>query len=258
MHVVLVGAGRLATQLGQALFKGGHDIISVYSRTMESAQTLAEKLCSCPTDSIETLPQKADVFIVAVKDAALESLVDHLVQGREDQLIVHTAGSMTMSLFNGLVNHFGVFYPMQSFSKERQVDFYEIPIFIEASDERSLQTLKKLAESISHVVYNLTSNERKFLHLSAVYACNFANHCYALAAQILEEHGLPFSVMLPLIDETARKVHQMHPRDAQTGPALRYDENVMAKQIELLSNHPEMKEIYQLMSKSIHSKTLEK
>ncbi len=258
MRVVLIGAGRLATQLGQALFREGHDIISIYSRTMESAQALAEKLYSSPTDSIDVLPKKADVFIVAVKDAALESLMGHLVQGREDQLIVHTAGSMTMSLFNGLANHFGVFYPMQSFSKERQVDFHEIPIFIEASDEGSLQTLKNLAESISHVVYELTSEERKYLHLSAVYACNFANHCYALAAQILEEHGLPFSVMLPLIDETARKVHQMHPRDAQTGPALRYDENVMEKQIQLLSNHPEMKDIYQLMSKSIHLKALEK
>ncbi len=252
MRIVLIGAGRLATQLGQALFQGGHDIISVYSRTMESAQMLAEKLNSRAVDNVDSLPQEADIFIVAVKDAVLESLVKYLVQGRENQLIVHTAGSMTMSLFNGLANHFGVFYPMQSFSKERQVDFHEIPIFIEASDEGSLQQLKKLAVSISQVVYNLTSDERKFLHLSAVYACNFANHCYALAAQILEEHGLPFSVMLPLIDETARKVHQMHPKDAQTGPAVRYDENVMAKQMQLLSNHPEMQDIYQLLSKSIH------
>lgn len=252
MRVVLVGAGRLATNLGQALYKAGHHIVSVYSRTIVSAQMLAQQIDSQPTDSVSTLPVEADLFIIAVKDSVLPHVIDSLVQGREDQLFAHTAGSMTMSLFEGKARRYGVFYPMQSFSKERQVDFREIPVFLEGSDEQSLRQLRILAESISDAVYDLSSEERKYLHLSAVFACNFANHCYALAAQILEEHGLPFSVMLPLIDETARKVHQLHPRDAQTGPAVRYDENVMKKQKQLLSHHGDIQDLYDRLSQSIH------
>ncbi len=252
MRVVLIGAGRLATNLGRALFAAGHDIISVYSRTMVSAQMLAQQTDSTPTDQLLALPLEADVYIIAVKDSVLESLIGSVVQGREDQLFVHTAGSMTMSLFEGSARHYGVFYPMQSFSKERLVNFQEIPIFLEASDDTTLQRLTSLAESISQAVYCLSSNDRQYLHLSAVFACNFVNHCYALAAQILEEHGLPFSVMLPLIDETARKVHQLPPREAQTGPAVRYDKNVMEKQCQLLARHRDMQDIYQLLSQSIH------
>ncbi len=255
MRIVLIGAGRLATQLGLALYNSKHDIVCVYSRTMESAKLLSGKLNSYPVDSLDAVPRAADIFIIAVKDAVLENVVTRLVQGREDQLLVHTAGSMSMSLFEGIVQHYGVFYPMQSFSKDRRVDFHEIPVFIEASDQHALQLIKSLAESISRAVYTLSSEERKYLHLAAVFACNFTNHCYALAAQILEEHGLPFSVMLPLVDETARKVHELHPLDAQTGPAVRYDKNVLEKQLSLLSSHSDMQEMYQLLSESIHQKS---
>ncbi len=252
MRVVLIGAGRLATNLAQALRQAGHHILSVYSRTMASAQSLAQLVDSQPTDQLSALPAQADIFIIAVKDSALASVIQEVVQGREDQLFVHTAGSMTMSLFTPYTQHHGVFYPMQTFSKERLVDFQEIPVFLEASDEQSLLVMKTLAASISQCVYQLSSDERKYLHLSAVFACNFVNHCYALAGEILEEHGLPFSVMLPLIDETARKAHQLSPREAQTGPAVRNDENVMSQQSLLLSHHPDMQEIYKLLSHSIH------
>jgi len=258
MRVVLVGAGRLATQLGLALHNSGHDILCVYSRTMSSAQLLADKTDSLPVDCIDAVPREADIFIIAVKDAVLGSVIDSLVQGRDSQLMVHTAGSMTMSLFEGKASRFGVFYPMQSFSKERRVDFHDIPVFIEANNEQNLQALRTLAESISHEVFHLSSEDRKYLHLAAVFACNFANHCYALAAQILEEHSLPFKVMLPLIDETARKVHQLHPREAQTGPAVRYDANILEKHTQLLAAHADMQDIYQLLSKSIHQKATEK
>ena len=240
MQVVLIGAGRLATQLGLALRRSGHDVTAVYSRTMESAETLAGKIGCRAVNAPLQLPQEADVFIIAVKDAALR------------QLFVHTAGSMSIELLQGHARRYGVFYPMQSFSKERQVDFSEIPLFIEASDSASLAVIKTLAMSLSHKVYELSSDERKYLHLAAVFACNFANHCYALSSKILEQHGMPFSVMLPLIDETARKVHQLHPIEAQTGPAVRFDENVINMQRELLAGQPEMQQLYQLFSESIH------
>ena len=159
---------------------------------------------------------------------------------------------MPLSVFKGIARHYGVFYPMQSFSKERQVDFADVPIFLEGCDDKAIQTAHAIAESISRKVYELTTAERRYLHLAAVFACNFANHCYALSAKVLEQHGLPFDVMLPLIDETARKVHTMHPVPAQTGPAIRWDENVMSAQKALLDNEPEMQKIYELMSNSIH------
>ena len=240
MRIVLIGRGRLETNLERSLQDVGHEVLSINSRTLEG------------------LPQEADVFIIAVKDSALVDVIREATNGRETQVFVHTAGSMPLHLFKGMTQHYGVFYPMQSFSKERAVDFSEIPTFLEASDTETLQVLRKLAESITCHLYELSSEERQYLHLAAVFACNFANHCYAMAAEILEEHGLPFDVMLPLIDETARKVHQLHPLDAQTGPAVRYDENVIRHQMELLCDHPQMRDLYERLSLHIHEKAEKK
>lgn len=233
MRVVLIGRGRLATNLLPALQQAGHEVSSINSRTLEN------------------LPEEADVFIIAVKDSALQEVICRATKGREQQLFVHTAGSMPMSLFEGYTNRFGVFYPMQTFSKERLVSFANIPVFIEGDNA----VLRPLAESITHSVYELSSADRKYLHLSAVFACNFVNHCYALSAELLEKHGIPFSVMLPLIDETALKVHQLHPLEAQTGPAVRYDENVIRMQSSMLADSPLLQEIYNLLSVSIHRKS---
>lgn len=236
MKVALIGRGRVATHLIEAVRQAGHEVVSVNSRTLEE------------------LPTKADVYIISVKDSALQEVARQATKGRESQLFVHTAGSMPMNIFSGMATHYGVFYPMQTFSKERQVDFLPIPVFLEASDDATLSLARTLAESISRHVYVLSSEDRKFLHLSAVFACNFANHCYALSAELLEKHGIPFDVMLPLIDETARKVHELHPLDAQTGPAVRYDENVIRMQSSLLSDSPALQEIYNLLSLNIHRK----
>ena len=222
MRVVLIGRGRLATNLLPALQQAGHEVSSINSRTLEN------------------LPEEADVFIIAVKDSALQEVICRATKGREQQLFVHTAGSMPMSLFEGYTNRFGVFYPMQTFSKERLVSFADIPVFIEGDNA----VLRPLAESITHSVYELSSADRKYLHLSAVFACNFVNHCYALSAELLEKHGIPFSVMLPLIDETALKVHQLHPLEAQTGPAVRYDENVIRMQSSMLADSPLLSSSY--------------
>ena len=252
MEIVLVGAGRLATNLGKALKENGHHVKAVFSRTMASAEALAKQIGALPTDDLSCLPLQADAFIVAVKDAVLADVVSMLCKGREDQVFLHTAGSMPMSVFQGHAHRYGVFYPMQSFSKERQVDFSNIPVFIEGCDEQVTALARTLAESISQKVYELSTADRRHLHLAAVFACNFANHCYALSAKVLEKHGLPFDVMLPLIDETAQKAHAMHPVEAQTGPAIRWDENVMNAQKALLADEPEIQQIYDLMSKSIH------
>jgi predicted short-subunit dehydrogenase-like oxidoreductase (DUF2520 family) len=140
-----------------------------------------------------------------------------------------------------------------AFAKEKAVDFSRVHIFIEGSNDSTLRLAQTLALSVSPHVHEFSSDERRYLHLSAVFACNFANHCFTLSSQILEAHGLSFDVMLPLIRETAEKVETMHPREAQTGPAVRCDENVLEAQKALLSNEPEMQQIYDLMSKSIQN-----
>ena len=229
MKIALIGRGKLATNLLPALQHAGHDVVSVNSRTLEE------------------LPQTADAYIIAVKDSVLADVIRAVTKGREEQVFMHTAGSMPMSLFQGLAHHYGVFYPMQSFSKERTVYFAEIPTFIEASDDKTKQVIRQLAESVTQHVIELSSDDRQYLHLA-----------YALAAEILEQHGMDFNVMLPLIDETARKVHQLHPLQAQTGPAMRYDENVIRHQLELLNDNPAAREIYERMSMNIHRKVTEK
>lgn len=251
MKIVLIGAGNLATHLGKALHAAGHDMIQVFSRTMQSTEALASLLDAEPLTDISQVRDDADVYIFSVKDSALEQLISQLCGG-EKKVFLHTAGSMPMSVFRGKALHYGVLYPMQTFSKQREVDFSIIPCFIEANDEFALKQIEGLAGQISHRVYQLSSEDRKYLHLSAVFACNFANHCYAASQELLQQHGIPFDVMLPLIDETAAKVHGMTPKEAQTGPAVRYDENVIGKQIQLLENQPYFQKIYDCMSKSIH------
>ena len=251
MKIVLIGAGNLATHLGKALHTAGHDMVQVFSRTMQSAETLASLLDAEPLTDMAQVRDDADVYIFSVKDSALEQLISQLCGG-EKKVFLHTAGSMPMSVFRGKALHYGVLYPMQTFSKQREVDFSIIPCFIEANDEFALKQIEGLAGQISHRVYQLSSEDRKYLHLSAVFACNFANHCYAASQELLQQHGIPFDVMLPLIDETAAKVHGMTPKEAQTGPAVRYDENVIGKQIQLLENQPYFQKIYDCMSKSIH------
>lgn len=251
MKIVLIGAGNLATHLGKALHAAGHDMVQVFSRTMQSAETLASLLDAEPLTDMAQVRDDADVYIFSVKDSALEQLISQLCGG-EKKVFLHTAGSMPMSVFREKALHYGVLYPMQTFSKQREVDFSIIPCFIEANDEFALKQIEGLAGQISHRVYQLSSEDRKYLHLSAVFACNFANHCYAASQELLQQHGIPFDVMLPLIDETAAKIHGMTPKEAQTGPAVRYDENVIGKQIQLLENQPYFQKIYDCMSKSIH------
>jgi predicted short-subunit dehydrogenase-like oxidoreductase (DUF2520 family) len=259
MEIVFIGAGRLATQLAQSLAENGHRIMAVYSRTLASAETLAGLVGARATDEIASLPTEADAFIIAVKDGAIATLVAQLAEGRAGQTFLHTAGSVPMQVLavQG-VSHYGVFYPMQTFSKERRVDFSRIPVFIEGSDAATLDLLRTLAASVSRQVTELSSEARRHLHLAAVFASNFTNHCYALAAEVLSRHGLPFSVMLPLIDETAAKVHDMLPADAQTGPAVRYDTQVIEAQSQLLAALPQAREVYDVMSKSIHGLRVER
>ena len=255
MKIALIGAGNLATVLGHALYNAKHDIVQVYSRTMAAAKQLAERLNAVPTDDLETITNDADLYIIALKDSVLDEVIGKICPNRSEKLFVHTAGSMPIDVFRGRTERYGVLYPMQTFSKTRIVDFRNIPVFVEANSISTMQTIIGEAQSVSDNVQELSSADRRHLHLAAVWACNYVNHCYDLAAEVLQKVGLPFDVMLPLTDETARKVHELSPREAQTGPAIRYDENIIEAQMQLMNDNPKAQKIYELMAKSIHEKS---
>lgn len=253
--IVFIGAGNLATNLAKALYRKGFRIEQVYSRTQASARVLADAVEASYTTDLAAIVPDAKLYIVSLRDAAFTELLPQIAANKRGALMVHTAGSIPMSIWEGQVERYGVFYPMQTFSKQREADFSVIPFFIEAGNSKDAELLKAIASTLSTKVYEATSEQRKSLHLAAVFTCNFANHMYALAAELLKKYQLPFDVMLPLIDETARKVHELEPHAAQTGPAIRYDENVIGNHLAMLSDDPQMQKLYELVSQSIHQRS---
>ncbi len=256
MRIAIIGAGRVATNLAPALQRCGHEVVEVWSKSRIAAVALAEQLgCRYMWGSLDVITCEADLYLIAVKDTVLADVIRQLHSGREQALMAHTAGSMPLSLFADAGHERGgVFYPMQTFSKERAVDFSRVHFFIEASqrsDERCLMDLATELNANADFVHRSTSSSRRQLHLAAVFACNFVNHCCTLADGLLADAGLDFSVMQPLVEETVDKLHQLPPAEAQTGPAARRDENVMGLQRAMLSNRPDLQRIYTLLSSSI-------
>ena len=245
-RVVLVGAGNMATALAVALVKAGNVPLAVWSRTAESAQMLADRVGTEWCCDIDALPQ-ADVVIISIVDSALRKIAAKVAAKYPDAIILHTAGSIPMNTLHECgAKRYGVLYPMQTVSKNNVVPLDDVTTFVEGCDEVVAQHIEQLARTISNKVVYATSEQRSYLHVAAVFACNFSNAVYNMAAELLEKHGLPFEAMLPLIDEAARKVHRMSPADAQTGPARRGDENVMNAHKAMLDD--ELSAIYSLFS----------
>ena len=247
----IIGAGRVATHLATCLHQLGYQIPAVFSRTESSAQRLAQQIGAMACTDLAALPT-ADIYILSVTDSALPSLLPALQSVAADSLVLHTAGSMPLSLLSEYFPMSGVLYPMQTFSHGRALNYREIPLFIEANNAQALARLTALAHSVSDHVYELDSEERKLLHLSAVFACNFANHCYSMAEEILSKINLDYSILLPLIQETTAKLQELSPRKAQTGPAVRNDQNVIQHHLDLLADEPALQTIYEQLSKNIH------
>ena len=249
--IVMIGAGNVATHMALALSGKGRKPIQVWSRSKESACALASLVGCEPVTSMEDVADDADIYIVSVTDNALADVIAALCARCHSGVFVHTAGTMPMALFDGKARHYGVVYPMQTFSKQKTLDFSVIPCFVEASDDATLGVVRQLAGTISERVYDLACEDRRWLHVAAVFACNFSNACCNMAARILEEHGLDFSMMLPLVDETTRKLHDMSPGEAQTGPAARGDHNVIEKHMAMLDGHADLQRVYGIMSEEI-------
>lgn len=253
MKIALIGAGRVASCMGPRLKEAGHTVTGVYSRTLSNAQQLAQVLDTQAFYNLESIPE-SDIYLTMLTDDALVRLAPAIVKGREDSLFVHTAGSVSIDVWKdaGAIRY-GVMYPMQTFSKGACIDWPDVPVFVEGCNPACLDAVTKLAHDLSGNVTPLSSKGRKKLHIAAVFACNFTNRMYAISEQLLATEGVPFSVMLPLVRETARKVERIKPHEAQTGPAVRGDRKVISEHLELLKDYPEFAELYRLISIDINS-----
>lgn len=247
--VILIGSGNVATHLGLALSNSGIDILQVWSRSSENAKILAQKIGAQPISSIQELNNSADAYIFSVQDDALLQVLKDFPFA--NKVLLHTAGSISSDVLAPFSKEYGVLYPFQTFSKAKEINFNDIPILLEASTDIILKDLKKLAEGISSNVVLATSAQRKYLHIAGVFACNFTNHLYAVAEEVLNTNDLPFDLIKPLIIETAEKAVLHSPKLVQTGPAVRKDKNIVNSHLRMLEDQPELKSLYQLLSKRI-------
>lgn len=248
MKIVIIGSGNVATHLTGALAKSGQEICQVWSNRLANAQILADTVNAQAIASLDQVDLNADLCFVAIKDDAVPDIAKQLLGFKG--IIVHTSGAVAMSIFEGF-ERYGVFYPLQTFSKSKKLDFSTIPLCLEANTIETMDVLKTVAEKLSSHVVEVSSDQRKILHLAAVFACNFTNHLYALSAEILAEHALEFDLIRPLINETALKVQKALPLDVQTGPAIRNDIATEQKHLQLLDEQPQLKTIYKTLSESI-------
>lgn len=251
---IFIGSGKLATNVAQAFLQGGIHISLVYSRTLGNAQALADKVGAEATCDLAYVCARARnlnkvAIFYALTDTALPEVVAQI--DAPNAYHFHTAGSMPLSVFGQDKPHAGVFYPFQGFSKERQVDFHKVNLFLTAKDNETMSIGHKYGKTIGCTVMEADDDTRCRIHMAGVLTNNFITALCGMAAEQLKKGGIPFDVMYSLLDETIAKVKQANPRRAQSGPAIRHDAAVMQKHLELLKDEPDVADIYQMISKNI-------
>ena len=244
MQIVLIGSGNVAFHLAKAFTEAQIPISQIFGRNTTELQKISEQF-SIPF-STETLAD-ADLYIISVSDSSIAE-VSSLIKNK-NVLVAHTSGSVSREALSGNYRK-SVFYPLQTFSKSKNLDYSKIPFFIDAENENDEEILKNLASKISKNVMLANDEKRKYIHLTAVFACNFVNHLYARAKEISDSQDIPFDYFLPLIDETTQKIHELEPKLAQTGPAIRNDEKVLKLHESLLTDEEKLK-IYKTLNESI-------
>lgn len=250
MDIVIIGTGNTASVLGRKLKNAGHNIVQIFGRNAKAASDLAYELDTESTNYWSVINKEADLYILAVSDIAISEVLKELQV--PEKTLVHTAASVSKDVLKGAAAHYGVFYPLQSLKKESAY-LPDIPIIIDASDEQTNEELKALADTISHKIVEANDVQRQKLHLAAVFCNNFVNHIYRLMEEYCQKEGLDFSLLLPLIEETANRVTQISPSKAQTGPAARGDQPTIESHLKLLEKHPKLREIYRIFTESIET-----
>ncbi|MHA7830014.1 MAG: Rossmann-like and DUF2520 domain-containing protein [Flagellimonas sp.] len=244
LKIVILGTGNLAKHLYNAFIKANAvDIVQVVGRNQKELEQFS--MHSTLSNDFTSIAD-ADVYLIAVKDDAITEVSQHLL--KKKGIVAHTSGALGLKVIKP--DNKGVFYPLQTFTKGKTVDFGSIPVCIEAKEKESLETLHKLADSISENVYHIDSEQRKKLHLAAVFVNNFTNYLFSIGEELCLEEGLSFNLLKPLISETADKIQAMSPKEAQTGPARRNDTKSMESHLELLSKKEHIA-LYKLLSQAI-------
>lgn len=251
MEIVIIGTGNVASVLGRKFKDAGHKIVQVVGRDSMAASELAYNCDTVSTNYFSQINKNADVYIIAISDNAISPVISELkLPGK---VVAHTAASVPKEILKDVSNHFGVFYPLQSLRKE-MMSLPDIPIFVDGNDAKAKNTLDSLAHSIANEKVAIAGDDARLkLHIAAVVVSNFTNHLYKLAEDYCKREGLDFKQLLPLIEETALRLKEVSPAEAQTGPAIRHDEETIHRHIELLKNFPQLKKIYELMTGSIQT-----
>ncbi|MGY8954728.1 MAG: Rossmann-like and DUF2520 domain-containing protein [Flavobacteriales bacterium] len=244
-NIILLGSGNVATHLGIALKNSNYTIVQVYSKSIENAKVLANKLDAQFTNNLSKL-KSADLIIVCINDDAILSVLSQI----KNTAIVHTSGSIGLDVFKQKFTNYGVFYPLQTFNKEIDINISEIPFCIEGNSLEFEKQLIKIAKALSNNVVKMNSQQRKQLHIAAVFACNFSNHMYSIADDLLAKKNIDFKILLPLIRKTNANLENYRPKEVQTGPAKRKDTAIIQEHIATIKEN-EIKELYHRISDNI-------
>lgn len=248
-NISIVGSGNVATHMTLALHKAGLNILEVCSANAENAKLLANKVNASVVKNIQDMASNADLYLFSVSDKAYDRILEDFPH--TNKCIVHTAGSLSMEILAKKSNNYGVVYPFQTLSKHKEISFKTVPLLFCGSTPEVQESIKNIAKKISNKTSFANDEQRKYIHISAVFACNFVNHMYALAHSMTAQHNIDFSLLFPLIKETTEKALLGNPEEMQTGPAVRNDQNIIQSHIDLLEDNTELQHIYTLLSNSI-------
>ncbi len=251
MKISFIGSGNVATHLAIALKKiSGIKINQIISKNRSHAKNLAMLVKADYSHELSRLKNNFDLLILSVNDDGLDDILSQTAFPN-NKILCHTAGSVSSEIFKNISRKYGVIYPLQTISKNKDLDWKSIPVMITASDESTEKRLLQLVKQLTRETHVISDEQRFALHVAAVFACNFSNAMMQVSEQLCEENNIDFDLLQPLIKETFSKVDKMGPKNAQTGPAKRGDQAVISKHLDFLKNHPAEKKIYELLSEHI-------
>lgn len=252
MNVSFIGSGNLAWHLAPALDNTDYSVKEVYSQKANHAAALVERLYHAQVkSSLDFSLSDSEIFIIAVSDDVISDVAQEIILP-ENAILLHTSGSQPVSVLNyAATTRVGVLYPLQTFTKNKKIDFKEIPFFVESEDSDTEMVMLSMAKAMSKKVYKITSRERKALHVAAVFASNFTNHMLTISRDIMQDNKMDFELLKPLIAETINKTLSLDPEQAQTGPAKRGDLEILDKHLEFLQADEAVAEIYRIISQHI-------
>jgi predicted short-subunit dehydrogenase-like oxidoreductase (DUF2520 family) len=254
MKITIIGAGNVATHLAKRLHEKEHNILQIFNRNLEYAVFLANEINGEAINDFQKINLESDIYIISISDDAIATVAEKLATILpKTAIIAHTSGATSSKVFQPFFENYGVFYPLQTFSKNRKADFEKLPFCIEGSNQNTENQLVTLANSIALNVYLINDEQRSVLHVAAVFANNFTNYLMAISDEIVKKENIPFDLLKPLINETIAKINENSPKSMQTGPARRGDKATLATHQNYLEKYPNYQNIYKLLSEYIEA-----